>query len=515
VTDARDLYLRRGEKGGQTTIEVAHLECDADALSSGGCSMSGNVAPSLSQHVRRLATTASSDERLLADFLSSPRKVMAPLLTTPSNKIAALVAWTVLAAVCVACAWNSHANQAHAANGAPPQVVAGAEDAVPDDPNRLPAQATVRLGTASYRHGTRIETMAVSADGKLAVTSSGNSPYNAALAGRFSPARLFDMTDGRCLYAFPNERGSYTEYPEAASLSPDGTTVATRDDKFLHLWDAATGKELRKVKYLPDASGRRSPTEWLTFTPDGKLIATAMMGTAVHLIDVETGAVKRTFDKGAPVRACVFSPDGKRMATGGYEEENGVYYARLWDVATGKEVCRFALGHELNQPVGALAFSHDGTKLAGGSSGDGRLRLFEVASGKELHVFSKIGAEIRAIAFAPDGKTVAAAGDGIYLYDPDTGQERLRIERQARALVFSRDGSVLIGAVSGAIYGGTRPAGGSSLRRRVKTVRWSRSWSAPTGGRCSLPTRTATSLSGTRPARNPPAASPRGSSAES
>ena len=99
----------------------------------------------------------------------------------------------------------------------------------------------------------------MSADGKLAVTSSGNSPYNPALAGRFSPARVFDLTDGRCLYSLPNERGSYNEYPEAVSLSPDGKTLATRDDKFLSFWDAATGKELRKVKYLPDAGGGARP----------------------------------------------------------------------------------------------------------------------------------------------------------------------------------------------------------------------------------------------------------------
>ena len=81
-----------------------------------------------------------------------------------------------------------------------------------------------------------------------------------------------------------------------------------------------------------------------------------------------------------------------------------------------------------------------------------RLRLWEVATGKELKVFPSIGREIRGVAFAPDGKTLAAAGDSIYLYDPDTGKERLRIERQARGLAFSRDGSVLTGAVSGAIY---------------------------------------------------------------
>jgi WD40 repeat protein len=177
------------------------------------------------------------------------------------------------------------------------------------------------------------------------------------------------------------------------------------------------------------------------------------------LIDVQSGEVKRTFDMPAAARACVFSPGGdnpraigKLMATGGYEQENGVYHAHLWDLATGKEVRRFAIGHILNHPIGALAFSHDGTKLAGSASHDGRVHLFEVATGKELKVFPKIGQDIRSVAFAPDGKTVAGCGDNIHLYDPETGKERLRIERRARGLAFSRDGAVLTAAVGGAIY---------------------------------------------------------------
>src|SRR5262249_7073652 len=42
----------------------------SNASLSGGCSMSGNATPSLLQHVRRLAATASSDEQLLDDFLA-------------------------------------------------------------------------------------------------------------------------------------------------------------------------------------------------------------------------------------------------------------------------------------------------------------------------------------------------------------------------------------------------------------------------------------------------------------
>src|SRR5206468_11497349 len=139
----------------------------------------------------------------------------------------------------------------------------------------------------------------------------------------------------------------------AVGLSPDGKTLATTDGNFLYVRDAATGKELRKLNYR-ESGGSRSSTSWLTFTPDGKQLAATLTGTAVQLIDVGTGKVVRTFEHGAAARACVFSPDGKLMAAGGYESENNVYFARLWEVATGKELRRFTVGEGLNRPIGAL-----------------------------------------------------------------------------------------------------------------------------------------------------------------
>ncbi len=407
----------------------------------------------------RAATLAAAGAREVAELtagaaaLSSARKGITLLLSTAGKKVGALVAVAALAtAVCFAYCWAPRADQASAASAPTPTAPAAGTGRADPAADPLPAQGAVRLGTARYRHGTRIVSMAVSADGKLAVTSSGNSPYNAGLAGRFSPARVFDLTDGRCLYSLPNERGMYTE---AVGLSPDGKTLATKDDKFLYFRDAATGKELRKLKYVSDSGGGRSITDWITFTPDGKQVAAVLMGDAVQLIDVETGKVTRTFAPGAAASACVFSPDGKLMATGGFEEEKGVYFARIWEIGTGNELRRFPAGNFPGPGNGrkrTLAFSPDGATLAGGGWGDARLRLWEVATGKEPKVFPRLGADIESVAFAPDGKTVAAAADSIYLYDPVTGKERLRIDRQARTLVFSRDGSVLTGAVSGAIY---------------------------------------------------------------
>src|SRR5262249_31387634 len=97
----------------------------------------------------------------------------------------------------------------------PPEGGEGRVRGAADAAAPLPTRAAVRPGTPRTRHGTVIVNLTVSADGKLAVTSSGNSPYNPALAGRFSPARVFDLTDGRCLYSLPNEHGAYSEYPEA------------------------------------------------------------------------------------------------------------------------------------------------------------------------------------------------------------------------------------------------------------------------------------------------------------
>jgi RNA polymerase sigma factor (sigma-70 family) len=360
------------------------------------------------------------------------RKPITFLLSASGKKVGALVAVAALgAAVCLASWWAPHTDQAAASE---PTITAPEADP-------LPARGAVRIGTARYRHGSRIQSFAVSADGRLAIVASGS--------GSFWPARVFDLTDGRCLHSLPKGHGPHIE---AVGLSPDGKTLAVKDNKFLYFRDARTGKELRKLEYLSASGGGRSVTSWLTFTPDGKQLAATLMGTAVRLIDVETGEVKRTIDKGSAARACVFSPDGKLMATGGYEHEKGIYFARLWEVATGKELRRFAIGFELNRPIGALAFSPDGTMLAGGSWRDGQVRLFEVATGKELKVFPKIGSDIHSVAFSPDGKTLAAAGDRIHLYDPATGKERLRIDRQALGLAFNRDGSVLTGAVGGAIY---------------------------------------------------------------
>src|SRR5947209_13228766 len=125
---------------------------------------------------------------------------------------------------------------------------------------------------------------------------------------------------------------------------------------------------------------------------------------------------------GGPVLALAFSPDGKALASA-----SGDGTLRLWESATGKETRRF-LGHK--GEVRCVAFAPDGKTLLSGGA-DGPARLWDVKTGKERAKL--LGAEewVNAVAFAPKGGLLAAGTDegSVYLWDAAT----LRKARDFRA----------------------------------------------------------------------------------
>lgn len=319
----------------------------------------------------------------------------------------------------------------------------GEKVAQKDDP--LPPGSILRFGTSRYRHSTQIETMTVSPDGKTAFAGSGTRINGS--------RRAIDLVTGRALF---DVRGD----AEALAISPDNRRLVIKQNLHLTVCDSRTGKSLRGID-LPKSVSRPT-TDALTFTPDGRSIATISRNDVVHLIDFASGKTIRDFVHEKPeansfpqVLAIAFSPDGKRMATGGYSKEKDNYFARLWDVETGRELLRFMHGKK-GYGIRCLAFSPDGKTLATlGTQSGVFLRLFDVETGKLRRAFPKDGnqrARGGSVAFSPDGRTVAVACGSIHLYDVTTGKERVRIDRQASHLHFSDDGKTLTGAVSGAIY---------------------------------------------------------------
>ena len=108
----------------------------------------------------------------------------------------------------------------------------------------------------------------------------------------------------------------------------------------------------------------------------------------------------------AGVAAVAFSPDGKLLATGGYQA------VLIWDLAGGRLLRRIGLGPASNL-VQDLAFHKDGLLLAlaeGSPSGPGAVKVFHPAEGRLVMDFSEPKDVVYSVAFSPDGKWLAAGG---------------------------------------------------------------------------------------------------------
>jgi len=225
-----------------------------------------------------------------------------------------------------------------------------------------------------------------------------------------------------------------------AAVSPDGNTVVSAQASGTKLSDAATGRERMS---LTDEC-----TWTLAFSPDGKTLATGH-STAVKLWDTATGKERATLEGQAKnCHSVAFSPDGKTLASASET-------IRLWEVATGKEVRRFESSGPKANGVYCIAFSADGKRLASAEGSDKTVKLWDVPTGKEVKTLTVHTEFAIAVAFSPDGKTVASGGgEGeIKLWDTATGKERRTLKGQTtgfHSLVYSPDGRILASAAGGA-----------------------------------------------------------------
>jgi WD40 repeat protein/tRNA A-37 threonylcarbamoyl transferase component Bud32 len=248
----------------------------------------------------------------------------------------------------------------------------------------------------------QFECAGFSQDGKRIVT---------ALFG--GQAYVWDLATGKPV-------GPPVPWAVAVALNSDGTTLlAGGSDGTARLWDVGTGKP--KGALLRHRRGqRRYEIQAVSLSPDGTLALTALGDRTVRLWDAAAGVpIGLPLPHLDSVADLAFSPDGKSFLTG-----SGSYdkTARLWDVPD-RQPAEILLPHT-HAKIHQLAFSPDSKLLASASGLRGAVKIFrnagtdidqmgqvhfwDRATGKLLGKLSLNEGPVYAMAFSPDGTTLAA-----------------------------------------------------------------------------------------------------------
>jgi WD40 repeat protein len=257
-----------------------------------------------------------------------------------------------------------------------------------------------------------------------------------------------------------------------------GSEWVLSPDSSIRLWDAHTGKQLKCL------NGFKDSIYCVAFSPDGCYAIFCCPGQwkgdtyirssdysvrlwdlkadreVTKLVSLSAPTADAEAARGGPrfqghtdiVAAVVFSPDGRQVLSGGADRT-----LRLWDVATSKELRRLE-GH--TDTVTHVAFSHDGRRAL--SCGDRTVRLWDLETGRQLQCLQGHRDLIWTVAFSPDGKWAASAGGNqqangrpvrgeadydIRLWDLETGAETARLRGHhtcVRCVVFTPDSQRLV-----------------------------------------------------------------------
>ena len=201
------------------------------------------------------------------------------------------------------------------------------------------------------------------------------------------------------LWYFDQGRQSQLPHPEGVptvTFSHDGKLVATGSyDNKVRVWRVATAELLNTF------IGHEKMVTNVVFSPDDQYLASTSADDSVRLWHLHSKQNKTLKKHIGDVWGLAFSPDGSKLFTGG-EDHN----IEVWHTETGENLTTLS-AH--NGAVLSLAFSHDGNWLASGGD-DYTVKLWNANTLEVINTFEDDAYSIYDLEFSPDDTMLASGG---------------------------------------------------------------------------------------------------------
>ncbi len=211
-----------------------------------------------------------------------------------------------------------------------------------------------------------------------------------AIGDRDNNIKLWNIDSGNEIYHFKGWHGAIN----CVSFSPDSQLIASGgDDTTVKLWDITTGSEIRTLK------GDNKSVRIIAFAPNGEILASVSTDAKITLWNLNTGKILHTQQNSHTlgINSITFSPDGKIFATANRKK----CIIKLWEVATGKEIATLK---STKSPANVITFSPEGKILASGNK-NGKIQLWDINTKQEICTISKDYSQINSLIFRQERKT--------------------------------------------------------------------------------------------------------------
>jgi WD40 repeat protein len=271
---------------------------------------------------------------------------------------------------------------------------------------------------------------------------------------------------------------AHTAPVTAVAYSANSRMIASGSlDRSVRIWNGESGETARTLQGDPGAVSS------VVFLPDGHRLATASLYGDITIWNVDTGkqllpiqsAANVSWVSSPAVHALAISPDGIRVAsaTGGNNAA-----VTVWSASSGSALATFHGRGGRDEDFQTVAFAPDGKTVAAGTKA-GAVYVWDALSGRILHTLTDHAGQVLSVAISPDGKRLAAAGDGnsVVVWNATSGQFLRTLASGStlvEAIAFSPDGRFLAVGGNDSIVELFDPDSGQivhSLRGHSKAVR--------------------------------------------